>query len=121
MAQDLVHRAVSRIRTGKTYELLHCWIDENKSCDSAGKNHCFSEELRQHVHDSFGGEEAVSEWLFHIAVDKINDSVMFDWKKGISESNLHKFGFEDNGFVHYREYNATDEQMEDEFSEVDET
>lgn len=123
MAQPIIHRATSKIRTGKTYEELHCWIDENQECLSSGKNHIYSEELKQHVFDKYGGDEAVSEWLFHIALDKINDSVMFDWKKGVSECNLQKFGFEDNGFVQYREYNATDDQMDDEFAceENDET
>jgi hypothetical protein len=119
MVQSIIHRAVSRIRTGKSYDELHCWIDENSDCSGAGKNHEASEELKQYVNDNFGGKEAVSEFLFHIALDKVNDSVMSDWKNGISESNVQKFGFEDNGFVQYREYNANDEQMEDEFSSED--
>jgi hypothetical protein len=117
MCQAVIHRAASRIRTGKTYEDLHTWIDESQECNSCGKNHAYSEELKQIVLTNFGGEEAVSEWLFHIALDKINDSVMFDWKNGISSSNVQKFGFEDNGFVQYREYNANEDQMEDEFAD----
>jgi hypothetical protein len=119
MCQAIIHRSASRIRTGKTYEELHCWIDENQDCTGSGVNHVFSEELKQHVHESFGGDEAVSEWLFHIAMDKINDSVMHDWKQGVSSANVQKFGFEDNGFVQYREYNANEDQMEEEFSSGD--
>jgi hypothetical protein len=118
MPEAIIHRTISKTRTGKTYDELHTWIDDGAE---AAKRHEDTPEIRQQVSDLFGGNEAVSELLFHIALDKLNDSVMFDWKSSISDSNVYKLGFEDNGFVQYREYNANDEQLEDEFSEDDET
>ncbi len=72
MPSNNVHCAISKKRTGKTYKELHQWIDNNiddRSVNHRSKNHYYSEELREFVYVNFGGNEAVSEWLFHIALD----------------------------------------------------
>ena len=71
------HQAISKERTGKTFAKLHNWIDDNKddkSVNHRSKNHYYTKELRQYVYNTFGGNEAVSEWLFHIALDNLDTS-----------------------------------------------
>jgi len=115
-----VHRAISKKRTGKSYEKLHRWIDDNKDTrgvNHRNKNHYYTEELRQYVFSNFGGHEAVSEWLFHIALDNLDTSVTNDWMRKVSDSNFHKFGFQDDGFIHYEEDELDDSDFEDEFED----
>jgi len=118
MPSGKVHRAISKKRTGKYYEKLHQWIDDNKEnpgVDHRNKNHYYTKELRQYVYTNFGGNEAVSEWLFHIALDNLDTSVTNDWMHDISASNFHKFGFQVDGFIHYEEDELDDSDFEGEF------
>ena len=120
MPHNNVHCAISKKRTGNTYKKLHQWIDDNKddrSVNHRSKNHYYSEELRKFVHTQFGGDEAVSEWLFHIALDNLDTSVINDWNYLKIKNNFHKFGFEPDGFIHYEEEELDDSEMEEEFSE----
>jgi len=120
MPSNQVHCAISKKRTGKTYKELHQWIDNNaddKSVSHRSKNHFYSNELREEVFKKFGGAEAVSEWLFHIALDNLDTSVTNDWNYLKVNNNLHKFGFEPDGFIHYEEDELDDSEMEDEFAE----
>jgi len=118
MPKNQIHCAISKQRTGKTYRELHKWIDfnsETTGVNHRNKNHFYSEELRKEIYSKFGGHEAVSEWLFHIALDNLDTSVGNDWMRGLTDSNFHKFGFCDNGFIHYEEDTLSDEDFEDEF------
>jgi len=120
MPSNRVHCAISKKRTGKNYKELHQWIDDNKedrSVNHRSKNHYYSEELRKFVYTNFGGNEAVSEWLFHIALDNLDTSIINDWNHLKIKNNFHKFGFEPDGFIHYEEDELDDDKMEDEFSE----
>lgn len=120
MPSNQVHCAISKKRTGKTYKELHQWIDNNtddKSVSHRSKNHFYSNELREEVFRRFGGAEAVSEWLFHIALDNLDTSVTNDWNYLKVNNNFHKFGFEPDGFIHYEEDELDDEEMEDEFAD----
>lgn len=120
MPHNKVHCAISKKRTGNTYKDLHQWIDDNKddkSVNHRSKNHYYSEELRNFIYSKFGGNEAVSEWLFHIALDNLDTSVINDWNYLKIKNNFHKFGFEPDGFIHYEEEELDDSEMEDEFSE----
>ena len=106
------HCSISNKRTGETYSELHSWIDEGKDDNNLGlkgKNHHYSEELRDYVSKNFGGDEAVSEWLFHIAIDALESSIANDKSGGLSESNFFTLGFFKDGSV-----NCTDEALEDE-------
>jgi hypothetical protein len=120
MPSNRVHRAISKKRTKKTYKELHQWIDDNKddkSVNHRSKNHYYSEELKNFVFINFGGNEAVSEWLFHIALDNLDTSVINDWNYLNIKNNFHKFGFEPDGFIHHDDYELNDSEMEEEFSE----
>ena len=118
-----IHFALSKKRTENPYKELHMWIDENK--DESGvnhrnKKHYYTEELRDYVYNKFGGSEAVSEWLFHIALDNLDTSVTNDWMHKVSDSNFHKFGFENDGWIHYEENELDEDGMEEEFEMEDE-
>ncbi len=68
-----IHFALSSKRIdGNSHEKLHKWIykdDENDKDVNHRNNgiHIYTEENRKFIHLNFGGNEAVSEWLFHIA------------------------------------------------------
>jgi hypothetical protein len=112
------HCIISIKRTDKDYRDLHEWIDENKddkSVDHRSKNHYYTRELRDFVYEKFGGNEAVGEWLFHIALDNLDTSVLNDWKFGKIGTNFYKFGFIENGFIYYKEDELTEEELEEEF------
>ena len=63
------HMAISKQRTGKTYEALHKWIDEKRGIAHRNKRHFYTPALRKYVFENFGGQQAVQEWLLHIAID----------------------------------------------------
>ena len=117
------HFAISKRRTGDSYFKLHKWIDDNK--DESGvnhrnKKHAYTEEDREFVESNFDGAEAVSEWLFHIALDNLDTSVTNDWMHKISNSNLHMFGFQGNGYIFYEEDEVGDDELVKEFSNYEE-
>ena len=118
MPSGKIHRAISKKRTGNSYAELHSWIDDNEEdigVNHRNKKHYYTEDLREEVSRRFGGAGAVSEWLFHIALDNLDTSVTNDWMHDISDSNFHKFGFEEDGFIHYEEYGLDDDEFEEEF------
>ena len=118
MPKGKIHQAISKRRTGKTYTKLHRWIDDNK--DDSGvnhrsKNHFYTEDLRKYIYINFGGHEAVSEWLFHLALDNLDTSITNDWMHKISDNNFHRFGFKGNGFIFYDEEDLNEDELKDEF------
>jgi hypothetical protein len=122
MPKWTIHFALSRKRTdGDSYEKLHKWIDENSEEEGVNHRnngrHVYTNENRKYVYFTFGGDEAVSEWLFHIALDNLDTSVNNDWNHLKVDNNFHKFGFKDNGFVYYDEAELEEEEMEEEFPE----
>ena len=114
-----IHIAISKKRTGESYEELHKWIDNNEESegvDHRSKNHFYTNELRKYVYSNFGGHKAVSEWLFHIALDNLDTSVTNDWMHKISDENFNKFGFKGNGFIYYESNEFNESDFEEEFS-----
>ncbi len=114
------HQAISMIRTEDTYEDLHKWIDDNeedKGVNHRKKNHYYTDELRDYVSKNFGGSEAVSEWLFHIALDNLDTSVINDWNYGEVDVNFYKIGFNDNGIIFYSEAELDEDELKKEFKE----
>lgn len=108
-----IHEAISKKRTGETYADLHKWIDEGKGVNHRRERHFYTTKYKDHVLNNFGGHEAVSEWLFHIALDNLNTSVINDRDFGVAETNLFKIGFEENGYIHYE--GSSVENFENEF------
>lgn len=114
------HQAISEKRTGKTYEKLHRWMDNDKNTrgtDHQNEKHIYTDALKKEVYDKFGEEEAVSEWLFHIALDALDSSVIHDQETKKLSINFQKFGFTRDGFVHYYEEDLSDESFKDEFED----
>jgi len=106
------HEAISHQRTGKIYAELHKWIDEFKGVNHREKRHYYTKTYRDFIFKNFGGHEAVSEWLFHIALDNLNTSIKNDKIHNLSNTNFHKFGFEENGYIHYTEKEIVDLEKE---------
>lgn len=120
MPSNAVHCAISVKRTGKSYKELHRWIDFNsdeRGVNHRNKNHFYSDELKQLISNQFGGAEAVSEWLFHIALDNLDTSVTNDWNYANVDRNFYQLGFEPDGFIHYDEDELEEEDMEEAFPE----
>ena len=114
------HFAISNKRTGDSFEDLHKWIDDNKEergVDHRNKNHAYTQELKNFVSKNFGGPEAVSEWLFHIALDNLDTSVTNDWNFADNDVNFYKFGFKDNGFIYLEEDALEEDELAEEFGE----
>jgi hypothetical protein len=91
---------------------LHEWIDEGKGVDHRQKRHFYTRKYQDYIYKNFGGHEAVSEWLFHIALDNLDTSIKNDKMHNLSKINLHKFGFEENGYIHYMEKIVVDFKKE---------
>lgn len=119
MPKHSVHCAISRERTGKSYCELHRWIDNNKderSVDHRNKNHYYTRELRDFVFKNFGGAQAISEWLFHIALDNLDTYMITLWNYEKERINFVKFGFrEDGSYIYCDEDELSEEEMEEEF------
>ncbi|MCX6768619.1 MAG: hypothetical protein NTY83_02140 [Candidatus Micrarchaeota archaeon] len=101
-----VHYAISKERTGKSYEKLHNWIDDNKDdcgVNHRSKNHAYIEETRDCVYKNFGGGEAVSEWLFHIVLDSLDTYHKNQRDFTRDDRNFMKFGFAKNGFIFFED------------------
>lgn len=116
-----VHRAISKKRAGKDFAALHSWMDKDEhgllGVDHRSKNHYYTSELKDFVYSNFGGSEAVSEWLFHIALDNLDTSVNNDWNHNGCDINFYKFCFEPNGFIHFEEDLLEDYDVKEEFPE----
>ncbi len=115
-----VHFALSKKRTGKEFKELHKWIDDNKEesgINHRSKNHFYTKELRDFIFKNFGEAEAVSEWLFHLALDNLDTSVKNDWDYIEVDENFHKFGFSPDGFIYYQEDVLDEEDFKEEFPE----
>ena len=88
-----------------------------RSLSHTSKNHVYSEELKKYVAENFGGKEAISEWLFHIALDHLDTSVLNDWNYLDIDTNTYKFGFRRDNIVLYSEEELDNKELEREFSE----
>lgn len=118
MPNRQIHCAISKSRTGKAYSELHKWLDydeRNLGVNHRSKNHFYTTELKNYVYENFGGAEAVSEWLFHIALDNLDTYVTNEWNYNGNSFNLIKFGFKENGFIHCQEDDFDDDEIDEEF------
>ncbi len=111
-----IHCAISKKRTDKKYKELHEWIDDNmehKSVNHRTKNHHYTTKLKNYVSKTFGGAEAVSEWLFHIALDNLSTCFKNDSKYLNNERNFYKIGFKGR-YVYYDEKCLDKKKMKEE-------
>ena len=123
MPSGKIHRAISENRTEKDFAELHKWIDKDEKghgVEHRKEKHYYTNEWRDEVFRKFGGNIAVSEWLFHIALDNLDTSVTNDWMHKLSDSNIHKFGFKGDGFIFYEEDEVEDACLINEFKEYEE-
>ena len=97
-----VHCAISRQRTGKTYYKLHKWLDSGKGVNHRKENHFCTIALKNHVFKEYGGHEAVSEWLFHIALDNLSTHHKHCRNHLSKPTNSHKFDFSESDYVEYK-------------------
>jgi hypothetical protein len=116
------HCDISIKRTDKDYRDLHKWVDENsteRGVNHRTERHSYTTELKDIVSRRFGGAEAVSEWLFHIALDNLDTSVLNDYKYKHfgNRRNFFKFGFAPHDWIYYDEDDLDEGQMIEEFDE----
>ena len=98
-----VHCAISKKRTGRTYEKLHRWIDEDKDdcgVNHRSKNHVYTAQTKEEV-AKFGGREAVEEWLFNIALDSLHTYYKNRRDFTKEDENFMRFGFAKSGYIFY--------------------
>ena len=120
MPKNSIHCAISCKRTGKTYKELHKWLDEDKAdlgVSHRSKKHFYTQKLRDEVFEKFGGSEAVSEWLFHIAIDNLDTYFTNEWVFNNNKFNFLKFGFHRNSYICCEESKFTFEELDKEFGE----
>lgn len=117
MPKGSIHRAISKKRTGEEYAELHAWTDQKRGVNHRKVNHYYTTKLREYVYDNFGGSEAVSEWLFHIALDNLDTYISNEWHQQEADWNFIKFGFTEDGFIHCEEEELSEEEMEEEFED----
>lgn len=125
MPVNRFHCALSKKRTGQDYKELHKWIDDG--CGIRGKDHrnskrhTYNEETLRDIKKLFG-DEAVGEWLFHIAIDYLDTMMYNKWNYQGGDINYVEFGFKNNGFIAYNEEQLSQEEIQDisEDSEEDE-
>jgi hypothetical protein len=105
MPSNRQHSAFSYHRTGKSYSDLHSWIDRDDTglgCNHRKKKHCWTENYEDYVYENFGGDEAVSEWLLHIALDNLSTAWKLGRKTSKKHHNFFMFGFEkESNYVFY--------------------
>jgi hypothetical protein len=106
------HCAISKKRTGRSFAKLHRWIDEstkNLGVDHRIERHHYNEDDKNTIKkywDSIGkglGEKAVVEWLFHIAIDNLDNAFKMSKQKfsyGHKAYNLMEFGLSKSGYIH---------------------
>lgn len=115
MPSTKIHFAISKLRTGKPHKELHKWIDNKKGINHRKENHFYTTKLKNYVSENFGGSEAVSEWLFHIALDNLSTYYKNERNYNNSKKNFIKLGFLDCGFIHCKEESKKEEEIEEHF------
>lgn len=130
MPSTKVHIAFSEQRTGKGFEELHKWIDQDE--DGLGvnhrlKRHAYNTEEESQIYNHWErkekglGQKAVVEWLFHIAVDNLDTAHKKAFTTYGKEKafNFFKFGLEPHSkFIYFDFDNLEPEDLEEEFSNV---
>jgi hypothetical protein len=107
-----VHCAISKKRTGQTFEDLHRWIDaptEELGFNHREKRHHYNEADKERIKKYWDskkvglGEKAVIEWLFHIAIDNLYTAFKMsnqEFSYGPKTYNLMEFGLSKSGYIH---------------------
>ena len=132
-----IHCAISKKRTGHSFEELHKWIDTPRALKKLGsdhriKRHHFNENDKSTIKEHWTakreglGEKAVIEWLFHIALDNLVTAFRMSNKSfsyGHKTYNLMQFGLSKSGYIHC-DFERVDERdfhfiFEDESEEDD--
>lgn len=94
------------------FKELHEWIDEDnddRGVNHRSKKHYYTKELKDEVSKKFGGAQAVSEWLFHIALDNLDTYYTNEWNFNNKRKNFIKFGFSRSGYIFCEEGQIEDE------------
>jgi hypothetical protein len=106
------HCAISKKRTGNSFEELHMWIDDPSrklGQDHRMKRHYFNDKdknlIKKYWEDKGEGlgEKAIIEWLFHIAIDNLDTAFKMSKKSfsyGFKTYNLLTFGLSKSGYIH---------------------
>lgn len=79
MAGLETHCKISKERTGNEFRELHLWIDEPwriLGCNHRIERHTFNEAYKNFIEQKWG-KKAVTEWLFHIAIDNLETANKF--------------------------------------------
>ena len=118
-----IHCAISKKRTGRTFEILHKWIDvptKKLGVNHRKKRHHYNEVDKQRIKnfwDSQGdglGEKAVIEWLFHIAIDNLDTAFRMSRKSfsyGDKTYNFMEFGLGNSGYIHCNFRRVNDNEL----------
>ena len=99
------HCHISYTRTKKNYLELHKWIDEGqKQLEENHRliRHSYNEIDREYIKENFGGQEAVIEWLIHIALDNLQTA--YKTSKFVYQDrawNHYEIKFDKNGRIEY--------------------
>jgi hypothetical protein len=113
MPSNRIHCAISKKRTGHTFEELHRWMDEpyeKFGINHRKERHFYNEKDEKEILEYWNkngslGEKAVVEWLFHIALDNLwtafekshhvySDNAYNYYKIGLHESKYIDFDFD---------------------------
>ena len=93
-----VHCAISKERTGKEFRELHEWMDapqKELGVNHRIERHTLNDVYLNFVEKEFGGEKAIVEWLFHIAIDNLETANMFAVKVYNSSYDKIEITFQD--------------------------
>ena len=121
MPSNRVHCAVSRERTTFNFQELHKWIDEDKK--KQGVNHRVNrhtynlkeanviEKYWEKEKGKGWGKKAVTEWLFHIAIDNLETAFKSANKayRGNNAYNFFKFALLPDSRYLYFDFDRLDD------------
>jgi len=131
MPSNRVHCAISRERTGFNFQELHKWIDEDKKSkgiDHRLNRHTFNKKEAKIIEAYWDkkkgkgwGEKAITEWLFHIAIDNLDTAFKSANKayRGSNAYNFFKFGLIPNSkFIYFDFDRKSKDELAKEFKNV---
>lgn len=112
MPSHNTHCAVSNKRTGFDFAELHKWIDSpkvNLTNRQRMKRHAYNEDEASKIKDFWDakmgtgwGDTAVAEWLFHIALDNLENAFKHSCGNWSADNvyNFLEFGLCRSGYIH---------------------
>jgi hypothetical protein len=124
MPSNKIHCAISKKRTGHTFEELHQWIDkpsEESGVDHRRERHNYDKKDEEYIRNYWEkkeglGDKAVVEWLFHIALDNLCTS--FKESHKIYKNNTYNFytiGLHESGYINLDFHHFPDDELNKKF------